>query len=98
MLLVKEQAPRPVHILLGPPEVIYWHNHPRHQRLQLPSATVITETADRPQKQRRRDHMKQAEQANDERQARIEHVFGAADDVVAGQHGAGEIDSVDRLE
>jgi hypothetical protein len=35
---------------------------------------------------------------NKERQERIEHVFRAADDVVAGQHGAGEIDGLDRLE
>src|ERR1700686_1039707 len=52
----------------------------------------------RPQKQRRRDYVKQAEQADGQRQARIEHVFCAADDVSSCQQSAGKIDGIERLE
>ena len=41
--------------------------------------------------------MKQTEQANDERQVWIEHIFRAADDVESGYESSGKIDRVDRL-
>lgn len=98
MLFMKEQTTGPVHVLLGTPEIIDGNYDPGHQRLQLPSTPVIAKTANGPQKQRRRDYVKQTEQANDKRQVRIEHVFRAPDQVASGQKGSGKVHSVDRLE
>ena len=97
MLLVKKQSSRPVHILFRTPEIIDRHHNPRHQRLQLPSSPVISQPPDRPQQQRRRHHMKQAEQADHQRQARIEHIFRAADNMSPRQQRPREINRVDRL-
>src|SRR5579859_505686 len=98
MLLAKEEAARPVDIVLGAPEIVDRNHDPGDQRCQFPSAAVVAQTPDRPQQQRRHGDVKQAEQPNRERQVRIEHVFSAADEVVAGQQSAGKIDAVESLE
>src|SRR5580658_1551789 len=65
VLLVEERAPRPVHVKLRTPEIIDGDHHPRGQRLAEPSSAVVAQAPDGPQQQRRSDHVKQAEQANE---------------------------------
>lgn len=64
VLLVEKQAPSPVYVALRAPEIVDRDDDPRHQRLQLPSSRIVSKPPDRPQKQRRRNDVKEAEQAN----------------------------------
>ncbi len=64
VLLVEEEAARPVHIELRTPEIIDGDHHPGGERLVEPASAVVTQAPDGPQQQRRGDHVKQAEQAN----------------------------------
>src|SRR5438477_6655355 len=98
MLFMKEQPASPVHVLPGSPEKINWEYDPGHQRLEFPSSPVITQSPDRPAQQWRRHHVKQAQQANGERQARVKHVFRTAHNMASGQQSANEIDCVEGLE
>lgn len=59
VLLVEEQATGPVHIQFRVPEIIDRHDDPGGEGLELPSATVVAQAPDRPQQQRRRNHVKQ---------------------------------------
>src|SRR5579871_296905 len=97
MLLVKVQAACPVHIDLGTPKIIDGHDNPAHQGLQFPSARVVSETPDCPQKQRRSGHVKEAYQADQQGQVGIEHVLGAADRMMSSQTCGNEIDGEERL-
>src|SRR5215471_6961890 len=64
MLFMKKKPASPVHVLLGPPEIIDRNDHPGSQCLKLPSSYVVPQLPDSPQQQRRHGHMKKAEQAN----------------------------------
>jgi len=98
MLFVKQEAAGPVHILFGTPEIVHWNYDPRHHCLDFPSTRVITETPYRPQQEGRRHHVKQAQEANRQREVRIEHVGRRASEMAASQEFADEIDGVERLE
>jgi len=97
MLFVKKEAAGPVHILLGTPEIVDRNYEPRHYCLDFPSARIITEPPDRPQQERRRHNVKQTQQTNQQRQVRVEHVRGGADEMAGSEKLADEIDRVERL-
>jgi hypothetical protein len=65
VLLAEEEAPGPVHVELRTPEIIDGNHHPGGQRLAEPSSAIIAQAPNGPQQQRRSDHVKQAEQANE---------------------------------
>jgi len=61
MLLMKEQAAGPVHVVSGSPEVVDGNYDPGHQRLTLPAPAVIAQSPNCPQQQWRRHYVKQTE-------------------------------------
>src|SRR5258708_16547067 len=95
---MEEGAPSPVYVELRTPEIIDGNHHPSGQRLVEPSSAIVTQAPDGPQQQRRSGHVKQAEQANEQRYVGIEHVFRAADDVRARTESPGQVDGVESLE
>lgn len=92
MLLAKEQASRPINVVLRPPEIVDWDHDPGRQCLQFPSALVIAQSPDGPQQEGRCDHVKQAQQANWQADPRVEHIFRPADQVMTAQERGSEID------
>jgi hypothetical protein len=65
-------------------------NHCDH-RLQRPAAAVISDAMQGPEKKRRHHKMKKGKQAHTEREARVEEIFRAADQVMPEEISPGSV-------
>lgn len=91
MLFAIKKSAHPVDIVLRTPEVVDWRDDPSGQCLILPASFVIAQTTDGPKQQRRRHHMEQAQQPDEQRHGWIKHEFRAADEVLSEQERRQEI-------
>src|SRR6266851_392057 len=96
MLLVAYSA-RPVHVVFRAPEEVNGHDDARGQVLQSPRASVVTQTANRPQQQRRYDQVVKPKQSHWERSGGVEQVFGAADQVLSENQRDNQIHRIQSL-
>ena len=88
---------REIYVVLRTPEKVNGYDDPGLERCPLVCARVAAQAVDEPEQKRRNDQVVQAEQADEPRDGWIEHVFGAADKMVARNQGAEKVDGVEAL-
>ena len=71
-----------IHVFLRTGEARGNHYNDRDGRLQRPATTVIADTMDRPEQQRRHNKMKERKQPNPQWEPRVEQVLRAANQMV----------------
>src|SRR5262249_26998886 len=92
LLLHKQYAACPVHIVFRPPEVIDGNEYPALRGRSLPSLRVVTQPPDGPQENAWRHHMKQTQRSHQQWQMRIEHELRTANEMMAVQPRSHNVD------
>ena len=88
---------REINVVLRTPEKVDGHDDPGLEGCPLRRLRIAAEAVDEPEQKRRNDQVVEAEQADEPRDGWIEHVFGAADEMVAKNERPDEVDGVEAL-
>src|SRR5437867_3933400 len=97
-MLFVSNAARPVHVELRTPKVRDGNHNAGGHRLPLPCAWIVAQTPNGPEQQWRNYEVVQAQDASEQRNRGVEHIFGAADGVFAKYECADEVQSIKGLD